>query len=116
MATRSCSRNWAATTCAPAAAGGGFKKCCMKAGGHDGSNRHDYFQGVISHLCFIAPHQELQGSRGDAEDAESFLRVLRVRLTVLEIRYERGTDRLARTGRGRHFPPSSSYSRVQEHG
>jgi hypothetical protein len=25
----------------------GFKKCCMRGGAHDGSNRHDYFQGVM---------------------------------------------------------------------
>ncbi len=30
----------------PCGNGRRFKKCCMRGGGHDGANRHDYFQGL----------------------------------------------------------------------
>ncbi|MDP7289209.1 MAG: hypothetical protein QGH94_14580 [Phycisphaerae bacterium] len=34
-------------THAHAARASGFKKCCLKTGKHDGTNRDDYFQAVI---------------------------------------------------------------------
>jgi hypothetical protein len=46
MAMSSFSKSSAATICAHADQGAGFKACCMKSGGYDGANRNYYFQGV----------------------------------------------------------------------
>jgi len=46
MARWSSSRSSAATICAPAAQGAGFKRCCLKRGAYDGALRAYYFQRV----------------------------------------------------------------------
>jgi hypothetical protein len=48
MATSSWPKNSVATIYAHAAPDAGFKACCMKSGAYDGSNRDDYFQGVVA--------------------------------------------------------------------
>jgi len=43
MAMSNCSKNWDATTFAPADQDTGFKRCCLKSKRFDGSQRDDYF-------------------------------------------------------------------------
>ncbi len=43
MATKSFMRSSGAMTCARAAPGGGFKRCCLATGSYDGSLRDHYF-------------------------------------------------------------------------
>ena len=50
MAMSNCAKSSAATICARAAPDAGFKASCMRSGGHDGSNRNHYFQGVAGVL------------------------------------------------------------------
>jgi hypothetical protein len=47
-ATSSRPKNSAVTIYVRAAPDAGFKACCMKSGAYDGSNRDDYFQGVVA--------------------------------------------------------------------
>lgn len=53
METRNCSKNSVEMTHAPVAPVAGFKNCCMLSGGFDGSERHDFFQGM-NHLPDIS--------------------------------------------------------------
>lgn len=46
MARWNSSRSSAATICAPAVQGAGFKRCCLKRGAYDGALRAYYFQRV----------------------------------------------------------------------
>jgi len=50
-ATLNSPKNSAVTIYARAAPDAGFKACCLKSGAYDGSNRHDYFQGVGAAHC-----------------------------------------------------------------
>jgi hypothetical protein len=45
MAMSNCTRSWGAMTCARAAPGAGFKRCCLAGGRYDGSPRNHFFQG-----------------------------------------------------------------------
>jgi hypothetical protein len=47
MEKRNCSKNWGATIPALAGPASGFKKCCMLSGEFDGSDRHDFFPGLM---------------------------------------------------------------------
>jgi len=47
MAMSNCWKNSAATISASAAPDADFKTCCMPGGRFDGSDRDDYFQGVM---------------------------------------------------------------------
>jgi hypothetical protein len=50
MAMSNCKKSSAATISASAVPGADFKKCCMPGGHFDGSDRDDYFQGVMLSL------------------------------------------------------------------
>ncbi len=65
MAMSNCRKSSAATTSASAAPGADFKTCCMPSGRFDGSDRDDYFQGVMP--PFPAPSFSPRGRRWQRE-------------------------------------------------